>query len=210
MAFDNVLLPLTPKTLAPAERWSTTVFQVGGGAEVRNQWWSKSLKAWDATFADVVTLAQFQSLRNHHNARRGRTRSFPILDLTDYRASADAFGVGDGVIAAFQLKVARGDSGNAYSREVYKPFGTTQIFVNATLKTAGVHYNLNATTGVVTFTGGNIPTAGQALTWTGTYYIPARWDIDEGDFGALFMWVDGGTQLVQTEPVRFVETRDYV
>jgi uncharacterized protein (TIGR02217 family) len=210
MSFDNVVLPLTPARIHSADRWSDTIVQAGGGSEVRNAWWSDALKAWEVSFASVITLAQFQSLRAHINGRRGRVRSFPFLDHTDYTATVDAFGTGDNTAGPFLLKVARGDSGNAYTREVYRPISASDtVYVNAVAKVRATDYSIDYTSGLCTFLPGHFPANGTALTWTGQFYHAARWDISASDFGDLFMWVDGGRQLVQTEPVRLVETRDY-
>jgi len=210
LAFDNVLLPVTPARVRSADRWSDTVVAAGGGAETRTAWWADALKEWEVSFAPTITLAQFQALRNHLNARRGRTRSFPFLDYSDYTATVDAFGTGDNTAGPFQLKVARGDSGNAYARETYLIVPNSEtLFVNAVAKVRGTDYTIANGTGLVTWLAGHFPGTGTALTWTGQFYHAARWDISASDFGDLFMWVDGGRQLVQTEPVRLVETRDY-
>lgn len=208
--FDNILLPLTPKTIKPAHRLQDTVVQVGGGAESRNAWWGQELKAWDVRFADVITLAQYQLLRNHYLARSQRVRSFPFFDYTDYLANADAFAVANGTAGPYQLKVNRGDAGNAYPRTVYKVIpGTEMIYVNAGAKVRGTDYTIDNTTGLITFLAGHFPANGAVLTWSGQFWIPGRWDMTEGNFAELFMYVNNGQQLVQTQPAKFVETRDF-
>lgn len=183
---------------------------MGGGAEVRNAWWSEELKQWEVKFADVLTLAQYKQLRSHFLARRARVRSFPFNDYTDSTASTDAFATGNGTAGPFQLSVARGDAGNAYTRTVYLVVPTSEtIFVNGSAKVRGTDYTINNSTGQVTFLASHFPANGTALTWTGSFYIPARWDMTEGDFADLFVYVANGTQLVQTAPARFAETRDY-
>jgi|ERR1041385_1061312 uncharacterized protein (TIGR02217 family) len=208
--FDNILLPLTPKSIKPTHRLQDTVAQLGGGSESRNAWWSQELKAWDVQFADVITLAQYQLLRNHYLARSQRVRSFPFFDYTDYLANADTFAVADGTAGPFQLKVSRGDSGNAYYRTVYKVIpGTETIFVNGSAKVRGTDYTIDNTTAKILFIAGHFPVSSAVLSWSGQFYIPARWDMTEGNFAELFMYVNNGQQLVQTQPAKFVETRDY-
>jgi uncharacterized protein (TIGR02217 family) len=45
-------------------------------------------------------------------------------------------------------------------------------------KRAGTHFNVDHATGVVTFTGGNIPTMGQSVTTGFEFDVPVRFDTD--------------------------------
>lgn len=106
-------------------------------------------------------------------------------------------GVGNGTTASFQLQRTLVPSASlpaAASRSYFPTIGdgyepvfavnnTTapSIFVNSTLKTASTHYNISSS-GLVTFTSGNIPTAGQIISWTGSYYWNVRLEKDEYDF----------------------------
>jgi uncharacterized protein (TIGR02217 family) len=209
MAFDNsATFPLEFKHLRVTPTWSTTVVQAGGGATVRNQWWSDSLRRYDGDLG-IITLANFRLFEKHFNGRRGRTRGWPLLDRSNFTATAEAVGTGDGATAAFQLKIADGDSSNAYAREIYKVVALSEtIFVNAVAKTRTTHYTISNTTGVITFTGGNIPAGGQVITWSGQWYVPVIYDMDSIDDADLFMWVSGGQQLVSVSGIRLTETRD--
>jgi uncharacterized protein (TIGR02217 family) len=106
-------------------------------------------------------------------------------------------GVGNGTTTAFQLQRTLVPSGSlpaSASRSYFPTIGdgyepifvvnnTTppSIFVNTTLKTAGTHYNISSS-GLVTFTSGNIPTAGQIISWTGSYYWNVRLEKEQYDF----------------------------
>jgi uncharacterized protein (TIGR02217 family) len=209
MAFDNsAVFPLGVKNEHITPVWSSSIAKMGGGTEVRNAWWSDPLRRIEFDLG-VITLANFHTFEKHFNARRGRLRGFPYQSKTKFQATTEAVGTGDGATAAFQLQVAEGDASNAYAREIYKVVALSEtVFVNAVAKTRTTHYTINNNTGLITFTGGNIPTGGQVITATFQFYIPVRYDMDSIDDMELFIFVSGGQQLVSVSGVRLVETRD--
>src|SRR6185503_7794923 len=87
-------------------------------------------------------------------------------------------GTGGGIGSTNQLIVNEGDSLNAYNREIYLPkSGTVHVFAGITEKVEGTHWTLaynGATGGRVTWL---VDVTGQALTWTGEFYIPVRFDV---------------------------------
>lgn len=209
MAFDNdAVLPLEAKAERITPTWQVTRAQVGGGGTVRNSWWSDPLHRIEVDFG-IITLASYESFKKHFNGRRAGTRGWPYLSRSKFQATAEAVGTGDGSTAAFQLKIADGDSFNAYTREIYKVVALSEtVFVDAAQKTRGTHYNIDNNTGIITFTGGNIPTGGQIITWSGQFYIPVTYLSESIDDMELFMWVSGGTQLVSLNGVQLMECRD--
>lgn len=207
MAFQNVVFPRELSAIAAGSRWNCTVVQLANGAEQRNINWGDARRRFNAS-NPTLTLVQYRSIEKHFNARRGRGHSFPLRDRSSYTATTEAIGTGDNTTATFQLTINDGDSGNAYNREIYLPeSGTVSIYVNAVLKTETTHYTISYTTGVVTFTGGNIPTAGQTITWSGSFYVQVRYDIDEFPDARLFIWNNDGTGLVEGPDIPLVEVR---
>lgn len=123
---------------------------------------------------------------------------------TPASASSMPFGKGNGTTTSFQLQRTLVPSASlpaAASRFYFPSVGdgyepvfvvntsvsvpTTGvvpvIFVDSTQKTAATHYNISSN-GLVTFTSGNTPTAGQILSWTGSYYWNVRLEKEEYDF----------------------------
>lgn len=183
--------------------WEDSVVRLGGGGEQRSIFWSDALRYYDANTPNL-TLAQYLQIEKHFNARRGRGRSFKLRDRSSYRATTEAFGVGDGSTTVFQLSVASGDSGNAYAREIYLPEnGTISIFDNASPVSPTITYT-GANAGRVTFS--PAPTTGHVLTWSGDYWIPVRYDTKELD-PKLFIWRSDGTGLVEGPSIPLVEVR---
>jgi len=206
--FDDALFPVELAALHSGASWTTVVTTLKNGAEQRIQLWNDARRRYDAGLG-ISTLAQLQTTHKHFNGRRGRTRSFPLTDRSLDRVSNEQFGTGDGATAAFQLLLNEGDASNAYNREIYLPkTGTLIVKVATVTKTEGVHYNVNYATGVVTFTGGNIPSGGQAITWTGEFFVPVRYDIDEFPSFELFVFNSDGTGLVNGPSIPMIEVRD--
>jgi uncharacterized protein (TIGR02217 family) len=206
MAFDQgVPFPLELSALTPKSGWSTTVVMMTGGSEQRNANFSDARRTYDASTAATLTLAELQSIQKHFNARRGRARSFALRDRSAFRAATDLFGTGDGVTTTFQLSVVSGDSANAYGREIYVPeTGTVSIFDNGSPVSPTITYT-GANGGRVVFA--VAPTAGHLLTWSGDYWIPVRYDIDEFPDSKLFIWTTGTAGLAEGPSIPMIEVR---
>ncbi len=90
-----------------------------------------------------------------------------------------AAGQGDGTRAAFQLCKTYGTAFAPYVRAIAKPVaGSVLVAVAGALRTAGTHYDVEATTGLVTFRPGAIPAAGAAVTAGFSFDVPVRFDTD--------------------------------
>ena len=199
MAFHEVRFPLDISFGAsggPERR--TEIVVLGSGAEERNQRWADSNRKYDAGYG-VKTLPQLYKVIEFFEERRGRFHGFRWRDHADYQscrpggapaATDQAIGTGDGTTAAFQLVKVYGASFAPWSRTIGKPVsGSVKVAVAGTVKTEGTHYTVDYATGIVTFTGGNIPTSGQAVTAGFEFDVPVRFDTDSlrlnlQDFGA--------------------------
>jgi uncharacterized protein (TIGR02217 family) len=122
---------------------------------------------------------------------QGQYGAFLYYDPTDYAASAQPFGVGDGRTTAFSLRRSLG----GFSEPVVAPVtsATTLSFPGgasvaasapilyangSTIAPSG--YSISNPGGVVTFT--TAPANGAALTWTGCFGFLCRFDGDNLDF----------------------------
>lgn len=123
---------------------------------------------------------ELQTVLDFFLSRRGRFDDFLYTDPDDNTVVAEPFGTGDGATASFQL--IRKIKAAGFAEPMQNLNGAPAIYVAGVLKTAGVHYNISSQ-GLVTFTVGNIPTAGQALTWDGSYYFRPRFLHDELEVG---------------------------
>lgn len=128
--------------------------------------------------------AQLDVVRRIFWAMNATEHTFRIIDPQDNN-SADPetgitnldqnIGTGNGVTAAFQIRKSYGSGSASKFRNITNIIALTDIIaVAGVLKTRGVHYNIVNATGIVTFTGGNIPTAAQAITAGYRYYLKVR------------------------------------
>lgn len=158
-------------------QWNTSIVRVDSGYEQRNEPWAEDLGSWDVG-SFVTTHAEMATLLDFFNGVQGRLHTWRFQDPKDYSAVNQDLGVGDGVRTMYQLQKSYGPGG--YTKVVRKPVaGTVRVTVAGVLQGEGAAYTLNYTTGLVTFLAGHLPTTGQAVTWTGEFDKPARFDIDQ-------------------------------
>lgn len=118
---------------------------------------------------------------------RGMTFAFLFRDWTDYQATDQQFGVGDGTTTVFQLsKQSSLPGGTPYARTVRAPDAGVVVKVGGVVTAATV----SAATGAVTFA--TAPANNAVLTWTGTYHLVMRFDNDELMVTILNEFADGG------------------
>lgn len=133
---------------------------------------------------------ELRTLLGFFNQRQGSFDSFLFNDPDDNTVTTQSFGTGNGTTTQFQLLRTFG----GFTDPVYDVNGTPQIFKAGVLQTVTTNYSISST-GLVTFTAA--PTAGQALTWTGSYYWRCRFEQDSSEF-EKFM-----NQLWQARTVEF-------
>lgn len=158
--------------------FSTDVVILESKSEKRNQNWAKARASWDVA-TGIKTPTDMDVVRAFFYTRAGKAFGFRFKDWGDYRATAEACGgtVGGGN-TIFQLQKTYSSGGVNYVRPITKPVtASVKMFVGGVLKTLTADYTLNSTTGVVTF--GVAPAS--AVTWTGEFDVPVRFDIDKLD-----------------------------
>lgn len=160
------------------------------GSPIRRARRSESYREFRVTF-DPRRRNDVHDIISHFEVMGGSLHSFPMRDKFDFRSgrpddpvtATDAtIGTGDGVTAAFQLKkqyrgtLLDGVTVIAVDRtiKVIKT-GSLVVAVDGVLQTEGVHFNADYDTGIVTFTGGNIPGGGSpadTVTAGFEFYVP--------------------------------------
>lgn len=176
---DNVRLPVDVEEGAVGgPRFFTTIQQSLSGHEQRIGEWDTCRGEWDISYG-IRSKTELADVRKLYLARMGRLYAFRFKDHSDYEATDEAIGTGDGTTATFQLKKTYTDTVNSYVRTIQLPVsGTLVVKVAGVTKTETTHYTVNYSTGVITFTGGNIPSAAQAVTATFEFDVPVRFDDD--------------------------------
>lgn len=170
--------------------YATDIVASVSGHEQRNATWSQARARYNVA-KGVKSDGQLAALLAFFRARKGRAYGFRFKDWTDYRATGQMLGTGNGSALQFQL-VKRYESGGQHElREIRKPVaGTAKIYVNGSLQGGGV--SVNAATGVVTFL--IAPGEGASITADYEFDVPVRFDTDRLsatlDAYGLHSWLD--------------------
>lgn len=176
MAFRDARFPVAiSRGVTFGPKFSTSVVESAGGAESRNIWWSYPRCGGNAA-SGLKRKVDFETLIAFGRAVAwGKGYSFPFKDWADYTATDSNIGTGNGVATVFQLrKVYTFEAFTAY-RKITKPVtGTTSFKVDGS---PVVPSSVARLTGLVTFS--SPPANGKAITWSGQFDVPCRFDTDE-------------------------------
>lgn len=137
--------------------------------------------------------AEQETLEGFFNRHHGELDSFLLNDPDDNACTNQLFGVGNGVTTQFQLVRTRG----GFVEPIPHVNNVASISRAGVVLTPGSGYTVSAT-GLVTLA--TAPTAGQQLTWTGSYYWRARFDGQDLDFEKFLdtLWKLGKVDLLTT------------
>ena len=184
MAFPTYRLPPGIEEGAQGGPEFATVIQESvSGQEQRIKVWAKCRARYDIGYSVLESddpVGNYQAILQLFYGHGGQFRAFRFKDWSDYQAINQNFGIGDGVDTTYQLYKTYDPSlillntpgSITYTREIYLLATAPTIKVNGVLTT---DYTISAT-GLVTFT--SAPANGHALTWTGEFDIPVRFDTD--------------------------------
>lgn len=155
----------------------TDVIRFGNRGEQRVSLQGDARRKYEISLSHLVD-SEYRSIIKHHNARRGMLHSFPHNDLMFNSVTSEPLGTGGGIGSTNQLVINEGDASNAYNREIYLPVAGFEIRANGNLKTITTDYTVGtgANSGLITWV---TSVSGQTLTWTGSFYVPVRYDLDE-------------------------------
>lgn len=168
---DNVRLPTEVEEGAVGGPRFKVEQQIAmSGRQQRIQHWDQALGEWDISYPLRERADLIEAVLNLFYARGGPELAFRFKDWADFEFADVLIGTGDGSTDTFQLFKTYTDTVRTYTYTIYLPVsGTVEIAVNGVTKTETTHYTINYSTGVVTFTGGNIPTAGQPIRASGEF-----------------------------------------
>ena len=174
----------------------TDVVTLGSGREARNARWSRSRRRFDAGYG-VKSVGALAAVVAFFEERRGMLYGFRFRDRADFKSCApdaapspldQVIGTGDGAQRSFTLVKTYGARFAPYAREIRKPVdGSVRIAVNGVEKVAGLDFDVDASSGVVSFRAGRAPPIGASVTAGFFFDVPVRFDTDylEIDFAAF-------------------------
>lgn len=124
---------------------------------------------------DTVAFNELETLGGFFLQMRGQLDSFLYSDPQDNAVVDQNFGTGNGSTTQFQLSRAWG----GFNEPVQNVNAITNIKKAGVAVTLGSGYTISST-GLVTFA--TAPAAGNALTWTGTFYYRCRFTQDASEY----------------------------
>ena len=178
--------------------FATEVVERRDGVERRNANWSLAQWRWNVA-PGLKGQTEFEALRAFFLGHQGRYTPFRYKDWLDYQLTEEEIGRGNGSVLVFNIAKRY----HGYSRRIYRIVsGTLHVYVNGAEKTETTHWTADYDTGVVTFTAGNAPAVGYAVTVTCEFDVYARFDTDQLP-SSYEQW-----QLSNTTNVSVVEVRE--
>ncbi len=152
----------------------TTVVSMASGHEQRNANWSAARGKWNVA-SGLKHQTQLNTLVAFFRARKGRAYGFRFKDWTDYKATSQALGAGDGTTKSFQLIKTYTSGAGSETRTIKKPVqGTVVPYLAGVKQTSG--WSVDTTTGILTFVAA--PAQGVAVTADFEFDVPVRFDTD--------------------------------
>ena len=179
MAIDNVRLPVeVEQGAAGGPRFKTSIQTALSGIEQRIAEWDVARCEYDISYAVRGKAELISEVIKLWRDRLGPAYPFRFKDWSDFEADDVNIGTGDGAVVDFQLIKSYGLV-YVVNRVIQLPVeGTVAITVAGVPKTETTHYTVDYSTGMVTFTGGSIPTGGQVVRASFEFDVPVRFTDD--------------------------------
>lgn len=188
--------------VSKAPHWRTSKKEAASGRQVRST--QQTVPTWRfkvryEVIRDKASNQELQTLYAFFNSGAGAAGSFFLQDPYDNSVTDQAIGTGDGTTATFQLGRTFNPSGAvSFFEPIYVVRGTP------TVKVAGVSSSFwtLGNQGQITFSGGHIPTVGQAITWTGSFLFWVHFVDDQIEPEQAFsnLWSLSGLELESLKP----------
>ena len=154
--------------------FATTIVTMASGFEQRNINWQAARGRWDVA-SGLKKQAQLDTLLAFFRGRKGRAHGFRFKDWSDFRATGQLIGTGDGANKTFQLVKNYTSGAGSESRIIKKPVsGTTKIYLNGVQLMSG--WSVSSSTGIVTIN--TAPGNGVPVTADFEFDVPVRFDTD--------------------------------
>jgi uncharacterized protein (TIGR02217 family) len=176
MAFVEVAFPSDiAYGSAGGPEYSTDIVITHGGYEHRNINWVQARAKYNVAHG-IKTQTQLDALIAFFRARKGRANGFRFKDWSDYKATAQAIGTGNGTNKIFQLVKTYTSGGITETRTITKPVsGTVVAYINSVPQASGA-YSIDITNGKITFV--SAPANAAIITADFEFDVPVRFDTD--------------------------------
>lgn len=191
MSFHEIRFPtdISRQSQGGPER-RTDIVVLGSGREERNSRWADSRRSYNAGYG-VKSLDDLHAVIAFFEERRGRFHGFRWRDASDWKsclpeatpsALDQQIGVGDDVVRAFQLIKTYGGGFAPWRRAITKPVaGSVVVAVDGVVRSEGMDFEVDASTGMVTLAIAETPASGAIITAGYAFDVPVRFDADRLD-----------------------------
>lgn len=174
MAFSEDILPVDVRPgSSGGPGFSTTVKTLRGGGEHRNQQWAHPLRTFEVSYGSRTRERIESELQTFTlDVAKGAYSGFRARDWSDYTATNEQCGTGDGVAYWFRMYKRYG----SYQRRIMKPDpDTVTIYVNGVEVDEDTWF-IDAENGVVVFL--TPPATNDVVAWSGEFHVPVRFEED--------------------------------
>jgi uncharacterized protein (TIGR02217 family) len=166
---------------------SNVIQEAIAGNEQRYGKWTKCRGIGNVAYGLLDSAdhdGDFRAIMALYRAHMGSLYPFRFKDWSDYQATDEKFGTGDGSTTQFQLTktydpglILINSSGRTYVRDiVLLATGVAPVIkIDGVTKTLTSDYTISSS-GLVTFT--SAPANTKPITWTGEFDVPVRFDGD--------------------------------
>lgn len=190
-----------------APEFNTGIKRAVSGREHRNPRWSYPIWRFEAGWEflrDRAAIAELLLIKAFFSSVLGAGNTFYYLDPNDNAVTgAPGVGVADGTNRVFQLSRTMTATAGGVTKSFTEPVaainGSPTVKVNGVTK-SGATYVLSG--GIVTFNSGQQPTAGQVVTWDGSFLFLCRFSDDKLELKQLFrdLWEAGTVRFESVKP----------
>lgn len=157
------------------ERFNVEIATSDSGHEDRNSIWEQPLVDYEVSFPPSTRDATpYMQVLAAFRATGGGRDSFDLEDWSDHECTNEPFGTGDGIEDEFALIKTYSFGSASLERRIYRPGADLVIKANGVTVSSSDYVVSNV--GVVTFD--TPPANDAALTFTGTFYVPVRFDLE--------------------------------
>ncbi|HSQ97382.1 MAG TPA: DUF2460 domain-containing protein [Rickettsiales bacterium] len=153
--------------------FNTTIITTKNGSEARNINWSKNKMKFNIVNG-IKTKTELDEIFTFFRNVKGCGYGFRFKDWTDYSATSQELGVGDGSTVEFQLLKTYTVSGNIYTRKITKPvISTITLYLD---DVESEDFSIDLTTGIITFN--TAPSTDVVITADFEFDVPVRFNSD--------------------------------
>lgn len=169
-----------------AQAFNTRITTLTSGHERRNADWAAPLGSFSVMY-NALRSEHHKAVYDAHMSCMGRLIGFRFKDWSDFTALDEPLAVGTGVEQTVQLSTLHNFGLIQYTRNIYKPVtGTVTIEADGVPIIAQVNY----ITGKASF----IAPVGSAVTWSGEFDKPVRFESDKLTLQSE-SWTESGLML---------------